>query len=68
MKISIDARIEQEIDAVWWAWNDPDCVVKWNAASDEWHTTCSRVDLAGHFEQLQTLRGGGGLTQVRPGQ
>ena len=45
MKISIEAHIEQEIEAVWWAWNDPDCIVRWNAASSDWHTTGSRVDL-----------------------
>ncbi len=46
MKISIEAHIEQEIEAVWWAWNDPDCIARWNAASSDWHTTGSRVDLA----------------------
>ncbi|SIP99161.1 SRPBCC family protein [Aeromonas hydrophila] len=45
MKISIKAHIEQEIEAVWWAWNDPDCIARWNAASSDWHTTGSRVDL-----------------------
>ena len=45
MKISIEAHIEQEIEAVWWAWNDPDCIARWNAASSDWHTTGSRVDL-----------------------
>ncbi|WP_348686320.1 SRPBCC domain-containing protein [Aeromonas bestiarum] len=60
MKIRIEARIEQEIDAVWWAWNDPDCVVKWNAASDEWHTTRSRVDLVvgGRFCHHMAARDG----------
>ncbi len=45
MKISIEAHIEQEIEAVWWAWSDPDCIARWNAASSDWHTTSSRVDL-----------------------
>lgn len=35
MKISIEAHIEQEIEAVWWAWNDPDCIARWNAASSD---------------------------------
>jgi uncharacterized protein YndB with AHSA1/START domain len=30
---------------VWAAWNAPADIKKWNAASDDWHTTASTVDL-----------------------
>ena len=30
---------------VWHAWNTPADIVQWNAASDDWHTTKSAVDL-----------------------
>ncbi|QXC33116.1 SRPBCC domain-containing protein [Aeromonas sp. FDAARGOS 1407] len=60
MKISVETRVEQEIEAVWWAWNDPDCVARWNAASDDWHTTSCRVDLVvgGRFCHHMAARDG----------
>ncbi len=45
MKITIQAVVRAERQAVWNAWNDPDAIKKWNAASDDWHTTRSDVDL-----------------------
>ena len=44
-KIVVQARIEAPIDTVWSAWNNPDDIKQWNAASDDWHTTESTVDL-----------------------
>ena len=44
-KITIEARIAAPMDAVWHAWNNPDDITKWNAASDDWHTTKATVDL-----------------------
>lgn len=45
MKITIETRVKAPLDAVWAAWNTPDDIVQWNAASDDWHTTRSSVDL-----------------------
>jgi uncharacterized protein YndB with AHSA1/START domain len=33
------------LNTVWEAWNNPDDINQWNAASDDWHTTRSTVDL-----------------------
>jgi len=44
-KITVEAKIAAPIDAVWRAWNTPEDIVRWNAASDDWHTTKSQVDL-----------------------
>ena len=33
------------MEQVWRAWNTPDDIKQWNAASDDWHTTKSEVDL-----------------------
>lgn len=30
---------------MWQAWNDPQHIMQWNSASDDWHTTKSDVDL-----------------------
>lgn len=45
MKISIETTIKSDLDAVWLAWNNPKDIKQWCAASDDWHTTKSTVDL-----------------------
>lgn len=45
MKITIETRVDADLDAVWAAWTTPDDIRQWNAASDDWHTTRSEVDL-----------------------
>lgn len=44
-KITVEAKIAAPIDEVWRAWNTPDDIKQWNAASEDWHTTKSAVDL-----------------------
>ncbi|MGA3003031.1 MAG: SRPBCC family protein [Acetobacteraceae bacterium] len=44
-KITVEATIAAPIGQVWHAWNTPDDITQWNAASDDWHTTKSAVDL-----------------------
>ena len=45
MKITIASHAKAPIDAVWRAWNNPADIMQWNAASPDWHTTRSTVDL-----------------------
>jgi uncharacterized protein YndB with AHSA1/START domain len=45
MKIIVETTISAPIEQVWQAWNTPDDIKQWNAASDDWHTTKSAVDL-----------------------
>jgi uncharacterized protein YndB with AHSA1/START domain len=45
MKISIETTIKSDLDTVWLAWNNPEDIKQWNAASEDWHTTESTVDL-----------------------
>ena len=45
MKITIEATAKAPIDAVWRAWNTSAEIMQWNAASPDWHTTRSEVDL-----------------------
>jgi len=45
MKISIETVVRADIETVWHAWNNPEDIKQWNAASDDWHTTESTVDL-----------------------
>ena len=45
MKITVESFVKAGIQEVWDAWNSPEDIVRWNAASDDWHTTRSTVDL-----------------------
>jgi uncharacterized protein YndB with AHSA1/START domain len=45
MKITVETRVNADLDAVWRAWNSPEDIKQWNAASDDWHNTASAVDL-----------------------
>jgi uncharacterized protein YndB with AHSA1/START domain len=45
MKISVQVLVDAPLAAVWSAYVTPDDIVQWNAASDDWHTTKSTVDL-----------------------
>lgn len=45
MKITIEAIVNAPIAKVWSAYTTPDDIKQWNAASDDWHTTNSTVDL-----------------------
>ena len=45
MKITVETEVKAELKTVWDAWNNPEDIKRWNAASDDWHTTSSTVDL-----------------------
>jgi uncharacterized protein YndB with AHSA1/START domain len=45
MKITVEAIVKAPITKVWTAYTTPDDIKQWNAASDDWHTTKSTVDL-----------------------
>jgi uncharacterized protein YndB with AHSA1/START domain len=59
-KITVEATIAATIEQVWRAWNTPDDIKQWNAASDDWHTTNSVVDLrvGGAFSARMEARDG----------
>ena len=43
--ISVESTISAPLAKVWRDYTTPDAIVKWNAASDDWHTTRATVDL-----------------------
>jgi uncharacterized protein YndB with AHSA1/START domain len=45
MKITVKTTINAPLEQVWQAYITPQDIVAWNAASEDWHTTQSRVDL-----------------------
>lgn len=59
-KITVETHVAAPIQDVWRAWNTPDDIKQWNAASDDWHTTKSAVDLrvGGAFSSRMEARDG----------
>lgn len=45
MKITVETIVKAPVAKVWRAYTTPDDIKQWNAASDDWHTTKSTVDL-----------------------
>jgi uncharacterized protein YndB with AHSA1/START domain len=45
MKITVESQVAAPIARVWQAYTTPADIVRWNAASDDWHTTSASVDL-----------------------
>ena len=60
MKITVETVVKAEVKAVWDAWNNPADIKQWNAASDDWHTPQSRVDLreGGKFSSRMEAKDG----------
>jgi uncharacterized protein YndB with AHSA1/START domain len=77
MKITVESAINAPLPNVWDAFNTPADIKQWNAASDDWHTTHSTVDLreGGQFlSRMEAKDGssgfdfGGTYTRVVPQQ
>ena len=60
MKIRVEVSVSAPIDTVWAAYVTPEDIVQWNAASDDWHTTTSTVDLrpGGKFSSRMEAKDG----------
>ena len=77
MKITVETLIRAPREKVWLAYTTPEDIVQWNAASEDWHTTRSTVDLrvGGAFSSRMEAKDGsfgfdfaGTYTQVIPQQ
>ncbi len=44
-KITVETAVAAPIDAVWRAYTTPEDINAWNAASADWHTVATKVDL-----------------------
>lgn len=76
-RIRVETTVDAPLDQVWAAYVEPEHIVHWNAASDEWHCPRSTVDLreGGHFSSRMEARDGsmgfdfeGTWTAVEPHQ
>lgn len=43
--ITVETRVTAPLALVWKAYTTPEDIMRWNAASDDWHTTAAAVDL-----------------------
>jgi uncharacterized protein YndB with AHSA1/START domain len=75
MRISVETTVAAPIAEVWRAYTTPDDIRRWNAASDDWHTTAATVDLraGGAFSSRMEAKDGsmgfdfaGTYTKVEP--
>jgi len=59
-KITIETLVKADLNTVWAAWNNPEDIKQWNAASDDWHTIQSSVDLreGGKFSSRMEAKDG----------
>lgn len=60
MDITVEAKVNADLDKVWACWNSPDDIKQWNTASEDWHTTKSEVDLreGGRFSSRMEAKDG----------
>jgi uncharacterized protein YndB with AHSA1/START domain len=60
MKITVETVVHAPVSEVWRAYTTPDDIMQWNAASDDWHTTKSSVDLrvGGEFSSRMEAKDG----------
>ena len=43
--IIVEATIDTSVEKVWKLWTSPEHIIKWNNASDDWHTPKAENDL-----------------------
>jgi uncharacterized protein YndB with AHSA1/START domain len=60
MKIVVETHVDAPMAAVWSAYTTPADIKRWNAASDDWHTTAAEVDLrpGGKFSSRMEAKDG----------
>jgi uncharacterized protein YndB with AHSA1/START domain len=73
--ITVEARINAPVAKVWTYWVTPEHIMRWNAASDNWHTPSATNDLrvGGTFTSRMEAKDGsmgfdfaGTYTEIQP--
>lgn len=44
-KITVQCTVKSNVSKVWEIWTTPEHIIKWNAASEDWHTTKAENDV-----------------------
>jgi uncharacterized protein YndB with AHSA1/START domain len=45
VKITVETTVQAPVAKVWECWTEPQHIIKWNNASDDWHTPRAENDL-----------------------
>jgi uncharacterized protein YndB with AHSA1/START domain len=45
VELTVKATVQAPVEKVWECWTDPKHIVKWNHASDDWHSPYAQNDL-----------------------
>jgi uncharacterized protein YndB with AHSA1/START domain len=58
--ISVQTTVKAPVEMVWKLWSTPEDIIKWNNASDDWHTLWAKNDLrpGGHFNYRMEAKDG----------
>ncbi|HTE23705.1 SRPBCC family protein [Flavitalea sp.] len=58
--ITVKATVNAPVEKVWNAWSNPEDIMKWNSASDDWHTPKAENDLrtGGKFSSRMEAKDG----------
>ena len=58
--ITVEAEIDAPVEKVWKLWTTPEHIMKWNSASEDWHTPKAENDLrkGGSFSSRMEARDG----------
>jgi len=58
--ITVKCKVEAPIDEVWKLWTTPEHIMKWNNASEDWHTPYAENDLkvGGKFKSTMASKDG----------
>ena len=43
--ITVETTVDAPIETVWKCWTEPEHIMQWNSASDDWHTPSATNDL-----------------------
>lgn len=59
-QITVETTLNAPPETVWTAWTRPEHIVKWNAASDDWHSPTAQNDLrvGGRFNYRMEAKDG----------
>lgn len=59
-ELKVETVINAPLTKVWDCWIDPDHIVQWNHASDDWHSPSAENDLrvGGHFKAVMAAKDG----------
>ena len=44
-KVTIETTVNAPVEKVWKIWTEPNHIMKWNNASEDWHTIKAENDL-----------------------